>query len=317
MPGWRPLALATLVAAACRGDGAAGATTFVVDVPARAATAGEALLARLPPGAELVVEIDLARLRANPVVGAVATAVLASPPALGELGELGAPGAAAPLDGARALVLAAYRVGTPEATTLTVVEGGRRPAGAIELGDERWALVEEGAVAALLATDGGPGLEIDRELLALRAWAMPAAADGASLRVTARLSPAARAALAAALGVDAAPATLSVWGDVADDLAVIARLADAPPAPRPRWLPALVRLRDRAAAAAAVTALGLGPPIAAADIRRDDGGVRVAVVVSPGRLRRAVARWRAASIASSAVAAVSAPSTAALAPGSP
>ncbi|MBE7451559.1 MAG: hypothetical protein HS111_22495 [Kofleriaceae bacterium] len=86
-----------------------------------------------------------------------------------------------------------------------------------------------------------------------------------------------------------------------------------------------------------MTALGLGPPIAAADIRRDDDGVRVAVVVSPGRLRRAVERWRAASIASSAVASsavassavassavassavasVSAPSTAALAPGSP
>ena len=42
----------------------------------RVADPADRLLALLPDGAQIVVELDLARLRANPVVGAVATAAL-------------------------------------------------------------------------------------------------------------------------------------------------------------------------------------------------------------------------------------------------
>ncbi len=282
---WRsPVALAMI--AACGGG---GRTTSTVLVPERTATAGDALLAQLPAGAELLIEIDLARLRANPVVGTVATELLVAPPEL-------VVAAAAPLGDASALAMAAYRVGTPDATTITVVVGGERPAEAIDLGGDRWALSVEGDVAAVLAAnDGGPSLAGDDRLLAVRAWAMPAAADAASLRLTARLPTAARAQLAAALGIAAAPAVVSVWGDVADDLAVVVRLADEPAGdrrPEPPWLPAIGVLRDRVAADAALAALGLARPIAGAEIHRDDDGVRVAILIAPGRLRRAVERWR-------------------------
>ncbi len=92
-------------------------------------TPGDKLLAMLPPGAQVVIEIDLARLRANPAIGAVVTQALAvranedvpdpkdtkDPKSLG----LGMP--ASPLAGADQIVLAAYGVGTAQAATLTVL----------------------------------------------------------------------------------------------------------------------------------------------------------------------------------------------------
>lgn len=287
--GLRPL-VALAVGTACSGGGAAGRVPPAV-IPERSATAGDALLDVLPPGAEVVLEVDLARLRDNAVVGELARAHLVEPPGL--------PGASgASLGGADAVVLAAYRVGTPAATTMTVVRGGSPPAEAIELGEARWAMVAEGDVAAVLDASGdGDDLAADAAFLATRAWAMPSAAEGAALRLTARLPPVARTALADALGVEAAPASLSLWGDVVDDLAVIVRMSDDASRPRagaaPPWLPAVTALRDRLAAVPEVGALGLARPIADADIRRDDGGVRVTVVIAPGRLRRAVDRWSA------------------------
>jgi hypothetical protein len=296
------LVVAAMLPACSSGGTPATVTPDISFRPVREATAGDALLDQLPPGAEVLVELDLARLRGNAVVGEMARALLAAPPEAGDADGAGtvlADAMAAPLAGADAVVLAAYRVGTPAATTITIVQGGAPGDGAIELGDGRWALAVEGDVAAILeaASDDGDDLRDDAALLTTRAWAMPAGADGASLRITARLPGPARAALADALGVDDAPGALSVWGDVADDLAIVARLADEPgtPAARgraaPPWLPAVRTLRDRIAALPELGALGLARPIADADIRRDDGGVRVAVVIAPGRLRRAAQRW--------------------------
>lgn len=278
-------ALPLAALAACGGAGGKGAST-AVNLPERSVTAGDALLAQLPYGAQIVVEVDLARLRANPVVGEVATATLA--------GEAPVPGGpAAPLDGASAVVFGAYHVGTPAASTITVVAGGTRPAEALDLGDDRWALAVEGDTAAILATDaGGPSVTGDGALQTARAWAMPAAAEGASLRVSARLDADARAGLAEVLGIERAPAVVSVWGDVADDLAVIVKLADQPHGKKPAWLPGLARMLTRAAALPQVNALGLTPPITEAEIRRERAGVTVTVIVAPGRLRRAVDRWR-------------------------
>ncbi|HUQ07824.1 MAG TPA: hypothetical protein VM261_35260 [Kofleriaceae bacterium] len=249
-------------------------------------TAGDALLSQLPYGAEIVVEVDLARLRANPVVGALASEALA--------GEAPVPGGpAAPLDGASAVAFGAYNIGTPAASTITVVAGGTRPPEGIDLGDGRWALSVEGDTAAILATDaGGPSVTSDGALQTARAWAMPAAADGASLRIAARLGADARAGLADVLGIESAPAVVSVWGDVADDLAVIVKLADQPHGKKPAWLPGLARTLTRAAALPQVNGLGLSRPITDAEIRREKSGVTVTVIVAPGRLRRAVDRWR-------------------------
>lgn len=285
----RALPLAALAACGGAGSGGAGAT---VNLPERAATAGDALLAQLPIGAEIVVEVDLARLRANPVVGAVASEIFTAPPAIE-----GAP--AASLDDASAVAFGAYNIGTPAASTITIVAGGTRPPEAIDLGDGRWALALEGETPALLETDaGGPSAAGDVALMTARAWAMPPAAEGASLRVAATLSSDARASLAEALGVESAPAVVSVWGDVADDLAVIVRMADKPHGKKPTWLPGVARTVARAAALPQVNALGLSPPLTEADIRREKSGVTLTVIVAPGRLRRAVDRWRAQAAAS-------------------
>ena len=281
----RALPLAALAACGGAGSGGAGAT---VNLPERAATAGDALLAQLPIGAEIVVELDLARLRANPVVGALAADVFAGAPEV----PGGAP--APTLDDAVAVAFGAYNVGTPAASTITVVAGGTPPPEAIELGDDRWALALEGDTAAILATDAGsPSAAGDAALQTARAWAMPAAAEGASLRVAARLGDDARAGLAQVLGIETAPAVVSVWGDVADDLAVIVRLADRPHGKKPAWLPGVARSLARAAALPQVNALGLSRPLHDAEIRREQTGVTVTLIVAPGRLRRAVDRWRA------------------------
>ncbi len=66
-----------VVAVACGGGGAAPAAVAPAAPPP---TGTERLLAMLPQGAQIVVEVDLARLRANPVIGAVVTRALIEPP---------------------------------------------------------------------------------------------------------------------------------------------------------------------------------------------------------------------------------------------
>src|SRR5437868_11983325 len=165
----------------------------------------------LPQGAQVVIEVDLARLRANPVVGAVVTRALADPDA-GETSE--APAAAwlrgalrgaapeSPLVAADQLVLAAYGVGTAQAATLTLLAAPRDIAGAARvaegvyaLGPPEWIDQAEQRVAMAGAGAAGFAIRAAPELLALRAHAMPAEAPGASLRMTAQLSFDARIAL--------------------------------------------------------------------------------------------------------------------------
>ena len=58
------------VLVACGGKAKSTTTSSLASTP-RPVTAAERVLALLPDGAQLVVEIDFARLRANPVVGAL------------------------------------------------------------------------------------------------------------------------------------------------------------------------------------------------------------------------------------------------------
>ena len=276
--------IAVIVLGACAG------AAPPIRVPERATTAGDALLARLPPGAAIVLEVDVARLRANAVVGAVVAALIAPPP-----DPSATPSAAArlatmtdaPLAGARVVVLAAYAVGTPAASTITIVDGDHAPAHAVPLADGVWALAAEGDTARLLAVAaGGPSLADDRVFAVLRAQAMPAAADGAAIRLSARLDDDARRELATVLGLPDAPAAISAWLDVADDLALIAWIGGEPR----RWATVLIRLRDRVAPLAPFAALGLTPPLAAATIRRERSAARLTIVVPPARLQRTAAR---------------------------
>jgi hypothetical protein len=127
---------------------------------------------------------------------------------------------------------------------------------------------------------------------------MPEKATGAVLRVTARLGFDARVALASALDLDAAPASVSIWGDVADDLAVVAdvdasdgggavgdQVGDAVAAAIEVW-------RDQLAGRAEIVALGLRPAVETIQVAPRGEDVHVVALVGPRRLSRVVRRAR-------------------------
>ena len=182
------------------------------------------LLALLPSGAEAVAELDVARVRANPAVGPLFRKLIAS--------DLVPPQWAVLLGEADAFVAGAYQAGRPQAELLLIVRGGaldaRRAAGsgASAIDDHTLLLgpqplrrrAEHGWIAH------HEGVLGDRAWLEVRDQAVPQGAQHAVLRVTARFSDAARVSLAGRLRLDQVPATVSVWCDVADDLALVARL---------------------------------------------------------------------------------------------
>jgi hypothetical protein len=239
-------------------------------IPARAATPGDALLARLPAGADAVAELDVARLRAG---GALADVVAALRRRAGAGFD--------PIAAVDAAVAAVYRLGADDAVTLFVLTGpalatdlpgGVRAGG--EFLDEHTFLYGPAAERdrARAAT---ASLADDTALLALRAQAMPARATGSLLRVTARLDRRARVAAAGRLGVDEVPATLSAWVDLADDAALVAILGGDDEADA-------VRLADLVRGAAA-RAAGFLP----AWVPRGDGGGELTTRTS-GRQARVV-----------------------------
>ena len=276
-----------------------GGTTLPPDAPRPPATACERILPLLPQGAQLVVELDLARLRANPVLGPVATRALAR---LG--GDAPMPGlpfvvAGSPLGHADAVVVAAYGLGTAQSATITVlatraeVPGGVRIApDLVALGPEDWvAQVEARAAIAQQSPLVAP-----EPLLRLRDHAMPRGATGAVLRITARLSFDARIALARQTGLDAPPAELSLWGDVADDLAIVVDADAADPGDR-NTKQAALRLAhalrgELGLIAAEPTVRALGVPTSLEDARLIAQGswVRAIIAIGPRHLARVAER---------------------------
>ncbi|MEZ4359727.1 MAG: hypothetical protein R3B48_06065 [Kofleriaceae bacterium] len=256
--------------------------------PLRAATAGDALLTQVPPGAEVLLELDLARARAHAALGPLFAALLepgAAPAAAAALG---------PLASGTALVVASYRVGTADAQSLTLVAvdpAGAAPPGATELRPGVVALGPPALVAVARATAASPPA-----LAPLRARAMPEGAEGAVLRVTAELSFDARLELAKQLGLDPPPARISLWADALDDAALVLLVdsAEAEDARGPERLEAALRGAARALEEAPATRLlGLTPALRGATFQRVGTWVKATVVVPPGRLRRIAARARA------------------------
>jgi hypothetical protein len=271
------------------------------DVPppvAHPATAGNALLPAIPAGADAVIEIDLARLRANGVVGPVLAAIPRRETsgdaalAFGATGDLGFD----PLADVDLFVAAAYRVGRPDAATIFLLRGQRvdaaRAAATIPMAsviDEHTISVQapEAALPAAGFLAGDRRLAGDDELMRLREEPMPAGATGAAVRLTARLSVDGRIAAAAQLGLDELPATLGIWGDVADDLALVALLSadDAAGAQRladgyPAWETRVGRF---------FRSLGMPTPAAGARLARQEDQVRITWVVGP----RMLSEWAA------------------------
>lgn len=326
------LAAAAALAGGCGGGSKSGLGQPLPPLPARAATAGDSLLAMLPAGAEVVIELDLERARGNPVIGGVVGKLLEREAGEGQGGAEADPLAslgAAPLAHARAVVVASYHVGSAEAGSLTLLrcDGPAAPRAAAlratAIGDDVLALgppelVEQAQLVAAAAIPANSSQL--HSLLALRAKPMPEGATGAVLRVTAELSFEARVSLARQTSLEAPPARLALWADVADDAALVV-MADsrdeerADGARRPAARPATTkapkgergepspqqRAAERLAAALTgalgelardprVTALGLGQPLRNAKLSRAGSWIQLVVLVGPERLGRAVER---------------------------
>jgi hypothetical protein len=253
-----------------------------VEVPARRPTAGDPILRHAPSGADAVLEIDLARLRRNPTVGPLVQAVTAAGEVGGDLVAIG-----------DVVVVASYRIGETDAGQLVFVSGKR--AGELS-GSHRVTdtLVVFGPPALLRQVDlvdtgQGPSLADDRTLLRTRALAMPAKADGASLRMAADLPFDARLALAKRLEVDVVPDWISVWFDVADDMAGVALLGGGDDADPQDLVTAVTRLRDRLYSAESMRRVGLDALLEDVVVNVSGSDARVVLVVGPKRLSRLVA----------------------------
>ncbi|HUJ60774.1 MAG TPA: hypothetical protein VLX92_19865 [Kofleriaceae bacterium] len=300
------LAALALAVVAC---GGANRATTARPSPARPVTAADRILPLLPDGAQIVVELDLARLRANTVVGEVATRALAQLGADSHLPGLPVTTPGSPLASADVIVFAAYGVGTPQAATLTIlathhdVTGGTKLApDLVALGPEDWiGQLQARATIAGLSPDGaaphGKPLAAPDDLMKLRDHAVPPGATGAILRVTARLPFDARIELARALGLESAPAQLSLWGDVSDnDLAIMIDADAADPGDAHardaghRFGTVLRGALLRAADLPMIRALGLPGSLADARVIAQGTWVRTIIAVGPRHLARVVER---------------------------
>ena len=292
--------LALAVVAACGGGGARPLPASTG--PAHVVTGTEHVLALLPEGAQLVVEVDLARLRANKVVGDVAGKALAQLGADSRIPGVPLAMRGSPLAGADTIVMAAYGVGTAQAATLTILQTTQELADStriapdlVAIGPDDWV----GQLQARAAIDAQHALAPSEELIRLRDHAMPPGATGAVLRVTARLPFDARIAFARQTGLDSAPARLSVWGDVADDLAIVVDADAADPGDKlgkdaaHRLAQAIQGVLETAAGDTTIKALGVPRSLTDARLVTQGTWVRAILAVGPHHLERAVERARA------------------------
>lgn len=289
--------LLVLALVACGGSQQRGVTAV-----ATPATQAERALALLPDGAQIVVEIDLGRLRANSVVGPVTTDALGRAGADTKLPGLPMQVAGSPLANSDLIVLAAYGVGTAEAATITLLATKSDVPGAVKLDDEFVVLGPEDwtrQVEARSAIAAQTPLVAPADFLALRNHAMPKGAPGAVLQVTARLGFDARVALARQLGIELAPARLSMWADVADDFALVIDADAADPGDKAnksavaRMRAGLGKLLGAAAIEPALRLLGVSSSLADARFVEQGTWVRAVVAIGPRHLARVVERARA------------------------
>ncbi|MBI4509711.1 MAG: hypothetical protein HY698_08730 [Deltaproteobacteria bacterium] len=279
------LLLLALAAPACgRGTAPPPSTSSnqAVSLTERALTAATPLLAHVPMGADVVLEADIRRLRENPVVSPLISA-------LATRGDVRVPGGLTfnPVRDADVLVVAAYQVGSLGARAMFLLGGERMDAGAVAAAEVDATAVGRHEVvfgpeplrqevfARVQGEGRGSTMADDQEFLRIRDLAMPARAEGASVRLTARLSKEARIATAGQLGIDEAPRDISAWVDVADDLAAVALLASDDSVGADRAVTMVLGARDSWSKRF--------PPLARLSAERKGRGVRVAWVLPPRR----------------------------------
>jgi hypothetical protein len=249
-------------------------------VPLRAETAGQALLAAAPTGADLILEVDLDRLRDNPVVGPLLASV-AAPESLDTVDLL---------QQAQVALLCVYDIGgVPK--QLVILQAKGELSGAAALGEGLFAV---GDAELLARAEGLQGVEhslaADHQLLRLRAEAMPAKAKAATLRIAARLDFDARVAIASQIAISDVPVSVAVWGDVVDDLAVVAHLGTDEEADIPRLERAIAGLQKSLASNAFARYLGLQQPLREARVTRGASSLQVVLLLGPKRLQLVVGR---------------------------
>lgn len=241
-------------------------------------TGGDGLIAMIPDGAQVVIELDLARLRANPTVGPIVTKAIAA--------QVPLPGMSAPLADATQVVIAAYGVGTAQAATLTLVAATKQPADLPQVSEGVWGI---GPPDWLGMATARAHAHASKELYLLRDHAMPKGAPGAFLRITARLPFDARVALGRQTGLSTAPAQLSLWADVADDLAIVVD-ADGEKEGGKAMQKALAEAIEQLARSPAVRALGATQSLENAKFVVQHSWVRAVIAIGPQHLQRIVAR---------------------------
>ena len=246
----------------------------------RAPATAERMLALLPDGAQIVVELDLARLRANPVVGDARDAR-----ARAARRRRAAAGAAARGAGLAArrrptrVVLAAYGVGTAQAATVTVL-ATHRPRCRARRGSRPIS-------SRSVPTTGSRQLEARAAIARqpARARRRPPSCSRCATTRCRRARPARRCGSPrgcrstrasrsrARPGSTRAPAQLSLWGDVADDLAIVVDADAADPGDTQdqgrgaAGSRATVRARARGARGRCRSIRALGVPTSLADAR--------------------------------------------------
>ena len=282
------VALATAMTMACGSKPAAPLTWPVPRVgPGQ-------LLAYVPAGAQLLVEIDVARLRANPVVGELVRLLVDAETPVNPGVEL-PPGLPTSLRGVEAIVIASFLVGGADAQTLTLlrVAADSHVAG-VKVGEGVVAVGPENLVAnALLMGNAVRGEtaahQLSATLIAARQRIELPGTNASALRITTTLSPAA----AAALGL---PTTLALWSDVVDDAAILISCPRAS-------VDALAQRLRQFSQNSLVRLVGLGPSLAQLRVQHTSPWSRIVVVIAPGPFRRATQRALAALAPAAAAAA--------------
>ena len=240
------------------------------------------LLSLVPQGAERVIEVDLRRLRDNESVGPLLQAWggRADLRAMGDLGFN-------PLLQADLLVLATYAAAEKD-TTLVIARGQAMRASQIAAARPDAAALDDTTVVygpesyreRIVALSRGQGESVlgEKSFVRLRDESIPKGAPGASLRGTARFGFGRRVQLAGELGIDEMPGTASVWGDVADDVAVLGLFAASSDASAQRLAQAIERLFQRE--------FNAYVPGAAFEARARGSVVRVVFHLGPNALAR-------------------------------
>lgn len=298
----RPLAaligLLLLGAPACRARNSKAVARR--DAAAAPLSADERVVALLPAGAQLVIEFDMKRLRAHPLLGDLWGTVAEVLKTVGASKALAAPGLGTQFDpvlDADLLVVGAYDIGSPAARTVTLSRGAVAPPGGILVADGIYAVGPDGMVGEMIARAGTPGA-LPAAFRVLRQAPMPAGATGAIVRATGRWPKTSATDLQGFLGTSVVPTDVALWFDAVDDAALVVHAHIDDELARSTFVSSLQGAAATLATSPWARALMLSKALAAVKVGQRDEAVVMVILVGPKRLtqvalamRKQLAQW--------------------------